>query len=144
VVVPVYKETEAAALDAVGESIANTIGLSFRLLGDFEVRTVPRDRIPAEVIAGVRESVEAFAERETMDYVVLGSVRRGCIGNPESGPRQAFGERQVRHENCKPHASHRYAPILPPIPRGRHGKARNPGVTRLVATTSTIPSFSKS
>jgi TolB-like protein len=76
VVVPVYNETEAAALDAVGDSIANTIGLSLRLLGDFEVRTVPRDRIPAEVIAGVRESVAAFAERETMDYVVLGSVRR--------------------------------------------------------------------
>lgn len=76
VVVPVYNETEAAALDAVGESIANTIGLSLRLLGDFEVRTVPWDRIPAEVIAGDRESVAAFAERETMDYVVLGSVRQ--------------------------------------------------------------------
>ncbi|GEM_PF-6514512 len=76
-VVPAANETGNPALDPVGASVAQTIDTSLRILGDFDVRSIPSERIPPDVIDGDPNALEAFAEAETMDYIVFGSVKQG-------------------------------------------------------------------
>lgn len=80
-VVPAANQTGNSALDPVGGTVADTIELTLRLLGDFEVRELPPERIPDGVIRGDPAALEAFSERETMDYIVFGALDQ--IGEAE-------------------------------------------------------------
>ncbi|MFO8042936.1 MAG: hypothetical protein R6U25_07030, partial [Alkalispirochaeta sp.] len=80
-VVPAANQTGNSALDPVGGTVADTIKLTLRLLGDFEVRELPPERIPEGVIRGDPAALEAFSQRETMDYIVFGALDQ--IGEAE-------------------------------------------------------------
>ena len=73
-VVPAANETGDPTLDPIGSNVAQTISLTLRLLGDFEVRELPPEAIPGDVIAGNPAALRRFADRQTMDYIVFGDV----------------------------------------------------------------------
>lgn len=74
-VVPPANETGNTTLDPIGTTIAETIRFNLGLLGDFEVRELPPERISEAVIEGEEQALATLAESATMDYIVHGSVR---------------------------------------------------------------------
>ncbi len=76
IVVPAANRTGNSALDPIGTTVADTIELTLRLLGEFEVQELTADRIPSGVVDGDVNALKEFSERETMDYVVFGSVEQ--------------------------------------------------------------------
>lgn len=66
-VVPPANETGNTTLDPIGTTIAETIRFNLRLLGDFEVRELPPERISEAVIEGEEQALASLAESATMD-----------------------------------------------------------------------------
>ncbi|MDA3948133.1 MAG: hypothetical protein PF508_02815 [Spirochaeta sp.] len=58
-VVPPANTTGNPSLDPVGDTVAETIEITLRQLGDFELRELPAERIPAGVIAGEGFAISA-------------------------------------------------------------------------------------
>ncbi|HKK48173.1 MAG TPA: hypothetical protein VJ932_03710, partial [Alkalispirochaeta sp.] len=79
-VLPAQNETGNAALDPIGSTVADTISLTLRLIGDFEIREIPAEEIPEAVVAGDPAALREYAEEQTMDYIVFGAVRSAGDG----------------------------------------------------------------
>lgn len=79
-VLPADNQTGNASLDPIGTTVADTISLTLRLLGDFEVRELPAEEIPAAVLRGNLSALRSFSTQQTMDYIVFGSVRSSGDG----------------------------------------------------------------
>lgn len=79
-VLPADNQTDDASLDPIGATVAETISLTLTLLGDFEVREVPAEDIPEDVLRGNLSALRAFSAQQAMDYVVFGSVQSAGDG----------------------------------------------------------------
>jgi hypothetical protein len=79
-VIPSENQTGNAALDPIGATVADTISLTLRLLGDFDVRELPAESIPPAVVSGDVAALRTFAAEQTLDYIVFSAVRSTADG----------------------------------------------------------------